>query len=320
MSVVLVALVLSSCFLPQPKTPPTFSVAPTTINAYSGQPFTLTVTGQGGGGITQIVATFQGSTVIKNSNPATFTFVAPQVIAQTQYNLGVTVYGKNGLSSSATETVNVTPYTSVGSITYAVRLNNPYPYVYSYPASNNNQSVIFTVNVGNGAGMVGGVSVYVDGSAIPASPTTLSSVLKATVAGTSFIVQKSFVALYSISLNHVGPHTYWVNFYGTNGSLLGSSASGYFYITYPGAQKVTLSPATPLYNTKYINGLNGVSFTAKATDYTSQYEGFLINGTPFATYVNVATAVKVLNAVYPISVPANALTSAGTTTFTFKDV
>jgi hypothetical protein len=320
MSVVLVALVLSSCFLPQPKTPPTFSVGPTTINAYSGQPFNLTVTGQGGGGITQIVATFQGSTVIKNSNPATFTFVAPQVIAQTQYNLGVTVYGKNGLSSSATETVTVVPYTSVGSITYAVRLNNPYPYVYSYPASNNNQSVIFTVNVGNGAGMVGGVSVYVDGSAIPASPTTLSSVLKATVAGTSFIVQKSFVALYSISLNHVGPHKYWVNFYGTNGSLLGSSASGYFYITYPGAQSVTLSAATPLYNAKYINGLTGVSFTAKATDYTSQYEGFLINGTPFATYLNIATAVKVLNAVYPISVPANALTSAGTTTFTFKDV
>ncbi|MCL4407464.1 MAG: hypothetical protein M1542_01950 [Thermotogae bacterium] len=315
------ALVLSSCFLPQPKTAPTFSVAPTTINAYSGQPFNLSVTGQGGGGISQIVATFQGSTVIKNSNPATFTFVAPTVIAQTKYNLGVTVYGKNGLSSSATEAVNVIPYTSVGSITYAVRLNNPYPYVYTYPAQSNNQSVIFTVNVGNGAGMVGGVSVYVDGTAIPASPTTLSSVLKATVAGTSFIVQKSFVALYSISLNHVGPHTYWINFYGTNGSLLGSSAPGYFYITYPGAQKVTLSAATPLYNAKYINGVSGnVSFTAQATDYTSQYEGFLINGTPFKTYLNIATAVSVLGKSYSISVPASVLTSAGSTTFTFKDV
>ncbi|MGC8707494.1 MAG: hypothetical protein ACP5R1_02035, partial [Athalassotoga sp.] len=320
MSVVVIALVLSSCFLPAPKTPPTFSVAPTTINAYSGQPFNLSVTGQGGNGISQIVATFQGSTVIKTSNPATFTFVAPNVIAQTYYNLGVTVYGKNGLSSSATEIVNVTPYTSVGSITYAVRLNNPYPHVYTYPAANNNQSVIFTVNVGNGAGMVGGVSVYVDGSAIPASPTTLSSVLKTTVAGTSFIVQKSFVALYSISLNHVGPHTYWVNFYGTNGSLLGSSVPGYFYISYPGTQKVTLSAATPLYNTNYINGVSGsVSFTAKATDYTSQYEGFLINGTPFATYLNIATAVSVLGKSYQISVPVSALTSAGSTTFAFKD-
>ncbi|MGC8704706.1 MAG: beta strand repeat-containing protein, partial [Athalassotoga sp.] len=53
---------------------------------------------------------------------------------------------------------------------------------------------------------------------------------------------------------------------------------------------------------------------------TSQYEGFLVNGTPFATFVNVATAVKVLNASYPITVPVSALTSAGSTTFMFKDV
>ncbi len=320
MSVIVLALVLSSCILPQPKTPPSLiSISPTTITAYSGQPFNLAVTAGGGGGISKIVATFEGSTVTKTSNPATFTFTAPTVIAESLYPLGITVYGKNGLTASATETVDVAPLTSVGSITYAVRLNNPYPYVYTYPAQNNNQSVIFTVNVGNGANAVGGVSVYVDNQPIPASPTTLSSVLKATIAGTSFVVQKSFVALYSISANHVGPHTFWVNFYGNAGQLIGSSEPGNFYITYPAVQKVTLSAATPLYNTNYINGLSGVSFTAGATDYTSQYEGFLINGTPFATYVNVATAVSVLNKSYSISVPASALTSPGSTTFMFKD-
>ncbi|PMP79877.1 MAG: hypothetical protein C0176_03820, partial [Mesoaciditoga sp.] len=217
--------------------------------------------------------------------------------------------------------VNVYPVTT-GTITYAVQLNNANG-IYLYPVGpSENGAVMFTINVFKGNSLLKGVNVYVDGQPIPATPTNAPVTLaKASVGSTPLVIEKSYVANYYITANHAGPHTYYVVFYGNGNTPVATSTTGYFYITYPAAQKVTLSAATPLYNTKYINGVSGnVSFTAKATDYTSQYEGFLVNGTPFATFVNVATAVKVLNASYPITIPVSKLTSAGTTTFVLKDV
>ncbi|MGC8611934.1 MAG: hypothetical protein ACP5LR_05625, partial [Athalassotoga sp.] len=323
MSVVVVALVLSSCFLPQPKVPPTVTPSPAQITAYSGLPFTFTVNAQSNSGIAQIVATFLASTTIKSSSPATFTFMAPVVTQPAQYFVDVKVYD-NSSSHLMTEInipVNVYPVTT-GTITYAVQLNNANG-IYLYPVGpSENGAVIFTINVFKGNSLLKGVNVYVDGQPIPATPTNAPVTLaKASVGSTPLVIEKSYVANYYITANHAGPHTYYVVFYGNGNTPVATSTTGYFYITYPAAQKVTLSAATPLYNTKYINGVSGnVSFTAKATDYTSQYEGFLVNGTPFATFVNVATAVKVLNASYPITIPVSKLTSAGTTTFVLKDV
>mgnify|MGYP001626136991 CR=1 FL=1 len=323
MSVVVVALVLSSCFLPQPKVPPTVTPSPAQITAYSGLPFTFTVNAQSNSGIAQIVATFLASTTIKSSSPATFTFTAPVVTQPAQYFVDVKVYD-NSSSHLMTEInipVNVYPVTT-GAITYAVQLNNANG-IYLYPVGpSENGAVIFTINVFKGNSLLKGVNVYVDGQPIPATPTNAPVTLaKASVGSTPLVIEKSYVANYYITANHAGPHTYYVVFYGNGNTPVATSTTGYFYITYPAAQKVALSAATPLYNTKYINGVSGnVSFTAKATDYTSQYEGFLVNGTPFATFVNVATAVKVLNASYPITIPVSKLTSAGTTTFVLKDV
>ncbi|WP_161847210.1 hypothetical protein [Athalassotoga saccharophila] len=323
MSVVVVALVLSSCFLPQPKVPPTVTPSPAQITAYSGLPFTFTVNAQSSSGISQIVATFLASTTIKTSSPATFTFTAPVVTQAAQYFINVKVYDNSSshLMTEINVPVNVYPVTT-GTVTYAVQLNNANG-IYLYPVGPaENGAVIFTINVFKGNSLLKGVNVYVDGQPIPATPTSAPVTLaKASVGSTLLVIEKSYVANYYITASHAGPHTYYVVFYGNGNTPVATSTTGYFYITYPGAQKVTLSSATPLYNTKYINGVSGnVSFTANATDYTSQYEGFLINGTPFATFVNVATAVKVLNASYPITVPVSALTSAGSTTFMFKDV
>lgn len=324
-SVVVVAVILSSCALlfPPTKVAPTLSVSPTSITAYSGQPFSLTVNAQSSSGISQIVATFMGSSVVKTTSPATFAFDAPTVVQGTQYPLTVTAKSGGSNPTSVSTTVDVTVWPTVsGTITYAVQLNNIYPHVYLYPIGPaENGSVMFTINVFKGQSLLKGVNVYVDGSPIPATPTNAPVTLSgATVQSTQLTIEKSYMANYYITANHVGPHTYYVVFYGTNGATVETSQPGNFYITWPAAQKVTLSAATPVYNTQYVNGVSGnVSFTAKATDYTSQYEGFMINGTPFATYVNVATAVKVVGATYPITVPASVLTSAGTTVFTFKD-
>jgi hypothetical protein len=221
MSVVVMALVLSSCFLPQaPKVAPTLSISPTTITAVPGQPFNVVVNASSNSGISQIVATFFASptvTYTATSNPASFTFMAPNVIAQSYYYLRITATAKNGLSAVSTETVVVSPLTTAGSITYAVQLNNPSPHVYLYPVGPaENGAVIFTVNVYNGASSIGGVSVFVDGSQIPATPVSASSLnLKAKLSSSStpLIIEKTYGANYYITANHAGPHTYYVVFY-----------------------------------------------------------------------------------------------------------
>ena len=318
LSVLIVAFALSGCFLPsvEDHTPPTIAVSPSPITAYSGQSFSFNVTANDPSGVQSITAEFLGVTKTATmTKTASFTFTAPVVGQASQYDLEVTAVDNSKFhnkSQPQTVHVNVYPITT-GTVTYAVKLNKPNA-IYTYPTPGNEGSVQISIDVFGGANLLSGVNVFVDGVSIPASKVSFVT----TASAESSPIQVEYTAFYLITKDHVGPHKYYVGFYGANGNLIQQSTPAWFYITYPSAQKVELSAATPLHHGSYVTG--DISFTATATDYTSNYEAFLINGTPYATLVNMTTgATKIVDKVYAFDNINTASMTDGSYTFMFKD-
>ncbi len=322
--VAMVAVLLSGCFLPQAedKTPPVISVS-TPISASAGQPFTVQVSASDKSGVEYIEATFMGQVASSTTSPASFTFMAPSGLVQpATYPLEIKAVDNSKNHNVAIKDVNVTVWpTHSGTITYSVQLNNANG-LYMYPIGpQENGSVIFSVKVLAGADLVHSVNVFVDGQSIPSTST--ASVLKASANATS--TESEYTFFYPINEEHAGPHSYYAVFYGQNGQQIEKSASGWFYIIYQGTQNVELSAATPLHHGSYVTG--DISFVATATDYTSNYEAFLVNGTPVETLVsypstdilNVESATKIVEKSYNFDVNTASLPD-GTTTFVFKDI
>ncbi len=326
LSVAIVALLLSGCFLP-PKpadnTGPTISISPQTISAEAGQPFTVQVSASDPSGVEYVQATFLGKTLKVQSSSASFTFNAPNVMQVTQYQLEVKAVdnSKNHNVTTKDYTVAVWP-TESGTLTTSVQLNNANG-IYVYPVGpQQNGAVLISVKVLKGADLVKSVNVFVDGKSVPSTST--ASAMKAAAAATSTEAEWTF--FYPINAQTAGPHTYYAVFYGQSGNPIQKSGSGWFYITYPSKQNVELSAATPIHNVHYLTG--DVSFTATATDYTSNYEAFLIKGTTASTKVffdypstnilNVESATKIVEKSYDLPVDTTKLKD-GSYTFEFID-
>ncbi len=326
LSVAIVALLLSGCFLP-PKpadnTGPTISISPQTVSAEAGQPFTVQVSASDPSGVEYVQATFLGKTLKVQSSSASFTFNAPNVMQVTQYQLEVKAVdnSKNHNVTTKDYTVAVWP-TESGTLTTSVQLNNANG-IYVYPVGpQQNGAVLISVKVLKGANLVKSVNVFVDGKSIPSTST--ASAMKAAAAATSTEAEWTF--FYPINAQTAGPHTYYAVFYGQSGNPIQKSGSGWFYITYPSKQNVELSAATPIHNGSYLTG--DVSFTATATDYTSNYEAFLIKGTTASTKVffdypstnilNVESATKIVEKSYDLPVDTTKLKD-GSYTFEFID-
>jgi hypothetical protein len=323
LAVTIVAVLLSGCFLPaaEDTTGPVITVKP--LNPVTaGQSFTVNVSATDKSGIDHIQATFMGTTLTSQTSPASFTFTAPSNLVQAAtYPLEIEAVDNSKNHNVSSKTLNVAVWpTQSGTIVTAVMLDNTTG-IYLYPEGpQETGSVLFSVAVRKGVNLVKSVSVFVDGKSV--SSTSTAAAVKVSDASTSTEAEYTF--FYPITAEHAGPHTYYAEFYGQDGQVLQTSPSGWFYIVYPSKQNVDLSEATPLYNGSYIKG--DVSFTATATDYTSNYEALLVNGTPFATLVkypstnilNVQAATKIVNKVYNFDINTASMTD-GSYTFKFID-
>ncbi|WP_036224765.1 Ig-like domain repeat protein [Mesoaciditoga lauensis] len=323
LAVALVAVLLSGCFLPKAadKTGPVIT-APDQISATAGQQFTFNVSANDDSGVKFIRASFMGQVATATTSPASFTFTAPDNLVQpTTYPLDIVAVDNSENHNSTSKTINVNVWpTQSGTITTSVQLNNVNG-LYMYPVGpQENGSVIFSVKILSGANLVKHVNVFVDGQSVPSTSTV--SMLKASASATS--VEAEYTFFYAITAEHAGPHSYYAEFYNQNGDLLQRSPTGWFYILYPAAQKVELSDATPLHNVSYITG--DVSFTATATDYTSNYEAFIIKDNATTVLVNypstnilkTLSATKIVKKVYTFDVNTASMTD-GSYTFEFLD-
>ncbi len=328
LSVAVVAVLLSGCFLfpkSEDTTPPQLSVTPTNLTVPSGGNVHFLASASDNSGIQKIVAEFDGtSTTVSGSNSVVFDFAAPTVTNQTNMFATVTAYdnSKNHNENRALVEVTVLP-TEGTNVTYGVKQSNPNG-LYVYPAATQqNGSVLLSVYIMDGANLVHGVSVFVDGISIQS--TSNVNVLKVDEVSTqSTTTQAEYTFFYPITSKTAGPHTYYVEIYGSNNRKLEKSPNGYFYITYPSAQKVELS-ATPVKNGKYLTG--EISFVATATDYTSKYEAFIVNGKtstvlvdyPSTDILNTLSATKIVEKSYKFDINTASMTD-GPATFVFKDV
>ncbi len=327
LSVAIVALLLSGCFLP-PKadnTGPTISVSTQSLSAESGLPFTVQVSAQDPSGIEYIQATFMGKTEKVTSSPASFTFDAPHVTQAAEYTLTVTAVDNSKNHNSTTREYQVVVWpTESGTLTTSVQLNNANG-IYVYPVGpQESGAVLISAKVLKGAELVKSVNVFVDGKSVPSTSTASAMSVKAAAGATSTEAEWTF--FYPINAQTAGPHTYYAVFYGENGNPIQISQKGWFYITYPSKQSVELGTATPLYNSEYLTG--NVSFTATVTDYTSNYEALLIEGPtpstkvlvsyPATNILSIESATKIISKAYDFNINTASLTD-GSYTFKFVD-